>query len=125
MNNIYPSNELLKMRFGIDHNNCAFCETEIETTDHLFFHCIYSGTLWEDLQDWLSTKIQLTPLKRENVVFGVNLKPDYPGKILHPHIQMEKNKTIFLCFQKESFRHSPKCFKTDGHETCTVSPCSI
>jgi len=73
MNNIYPSNELLKMRFGIDHNNCAFCETEIETTDHLFFHCIYSGTLWEDLQDWLSTKIQLTPLARENVVFGVNL----------------------------------------------------
>lgn len=48
------------MRFGIDHNNCAFRETDIETTDHLFFHCISSGTLWEDLQDWPSTKVQLT-----------------------------------------------------------------
>ncbi len=74
MNNIYPSNDLLRKRFGIDHNNCIFCETEIETTNHLFFHCIYSGTFWEDLQDWLSSKIQLVPLTREDVVFGINTK---------------------------------------------------
>lgn len=57
LNNIYPSNELLRLRFNVNHNNCCFCDNEIETTDHLFFHCVYSATFWEDLQDWLSTKI--------------------------------------------------------------------
>lgn len=43
-------------------------------TDHLSFHYTCSGTPWEDLQDWLSTKDQLTPLTRENAVFGINMK---------------------------------------------------
>lgn len=46
--------------------------------------------LW---QDWLSTKVQLTPLTRENV-FGINMKDTkcdliVNNLILHPHIQME------------------------------------
>ena len=39
MNNIYPSKELLRLRFNIDDNVCTFCENDIETTDHIFFSC--------------------------------------------------------------------------------------
>lgn len=30
VNEIYPSAEFLRHRFGIDHNNCSFCDTHIE-----------------------------------------------------------------------------------------------
>lgn len=105
---MYSSNEsMLRRRFNVDQNNCSFCDTEIEITDHLFFHCMYSMTFWEDLQDWLSTKNDfLDFLTRENIVFVINMKdiksdfieqPDTPGKMFHPRIRMEENETPFLC----------------------------
>nr|XP_023666313.1 uncharacterized protein LOC111843186 [Paramormyrops kingsleyae] len=52
LNGIYPSNECLRLRFGFDTNKCIFCD-DIETTDHLFFHCMYVEALWLDIHDWL------------------------------------------------------------------------
>lgn len=39
MNNIYPSKDLLNLCFGINDNECTFCEKDVETTDHVFFSC--------------------------------------------------------------------------------------
>ena len=41
LSNVYPSSELLRKRFGIDHNNCIFCDNDIETTEPLFIDCSY------------------------------------------------------------------------------------
>ena len=112
LNNIYPSNELLRRRFGIDHNNCSFCDTEIESTDHLFFDCLYTMTFWEDLQDWLSTKIQLlNPLTRENIVFGINIKDNKSELVLNNLLLLakffihtskwRKTKPLFHVFKKD------------------------
>lgn len=38
LNGIDPSSEYLRLRCGFDSNKCIFCD-DIETTDHLFFHC--------------------------------------------------------------------------------------
>ncbi|XP_013880656.1 uncharacterized protein LOC106529713 [Austrofundulus limnaeus] len=48
-NGIYPSNDFLHQRFGFETNCCSFCNTDIETTDHLFFHCNFSSTFWQDV----------------------------------------------------------------------------
>lgn len=76
LNEIYPSGELLRVQFNIEQNNCIFCDSEIETTEHLFYQCMYTNTFWEDFVDWLSTKIQLQQdtFTLDNIIFGVILK---------------------------------------------------
>jgi len=91
LNNVYPSNELLRKRFNIDQNNCSFCNVEIETTEHIFFDCSCCMLLWEDLQDWLSSKIPLPdPLTRENIIFGVRLEDSSSDLVLNNIIVLAK-----------------------------------
>ncbi len=40
----------------MDCNECTFCETDIESLEHLFYFCKFSKTLWDDLYAWLSLK---------------------------------------------------------------------
>ncbi len=56
INDIYPCNEFLRHRFNLDCNECTFCETDIESLEHLFYFCKFSKTLWNDLYAWLSLK---------------------------------------------------------------------
>lgn len=71
LNSILPSRELLRQRFPLDTNSCPFCDTDIGTTDHVFFYCVHTGTFWENFQDWISIKPFLThSLKRGDIIFG-------------------------------------------------------
>ena len=70
LNGVYPSGELLRQRIGIESNNCVFCD-DIETSDHLFFQCMFSEALWIDVHDWLHTKIQLEPFSQKDIIYGV------------------------------------------------------
>ncbi len=56
INDIYHCNEFLRHRFNLDCNECTFCETDIESLEHLFYFCKFSKTLWDDLYAWLSLK---------------------------------------------------------------------
>ena len=31
---------------------CTFCNIGVETIDHLFFNCIYSGAFWEEFESY-------------------------------------------------------------------------
>lgn len=42
MNDIYPSKDFFRSKFGIEENSCKFCGTDIESTEHVFFDCNYS-----------------------------------------------------------------------------------
>ncbi len=42
LNGVYPSREFLRCQFGLDVNNCSFCDDQIETTDHLFYDCKFA-----------------------------------------------------------------------------------
>ena len=111
LSNIFPSRDLLRQRFSLDNNNCTFCDNDIETTDHLFFYCVYSGTFQEDLQDWISTRIFLIhPLTREDIIFGTTLKDNISDFVfnyllilakffyLFIHANGETENPIFLAF---------------------------
>lgn len=56
LNEIYPTNEYLRLRFNFDMNNCVFCEEEIESLEHLFFYCESVKSFWSELQSWLQSK---------------------------------------------------------------------
>lgn len=63
------------MRLGIDHNNCSFCEQDIETTAHPFFLFLFYCTQQFSGKIFKTTKIVLSvPLTKKDVVFGLILK---------------------------------------------------
>lgn len=91
---------------------------------------MYYKAIWEDLQDFLSTKTQLlTLLTRENIVFGGTMKDNTTDLVLNNMIfmakfflQMEENKAPSFCLQAGPYRQSSLCFKTNERETCKISP---
>lgn len=73
MNDIYPSKELLRLRFNVQDNSCTFCNTDIETTDHLFFSCCMVQMFWTQLQNWLKEIFpsSMYHFTRDDITFGV------------------------------------------------------
>ncbi|XP_013880610.1 uncharacterized protein LOC106529676 [Austrofundulus limnaeus] len=77
LNNIYPSNEFIKDRFKFDVENCGFCNTNKETTKHLFFECVEVQQLWRRLHNFLSSKsIDMDFFSFQNIQFGLFLNND-------------------------------------------------
>jgi len=62
----------------IDSPLCVFCQTEVESPEHLFFHCDVTKS-WLLLCSWISEKkVVSTSLTLENVIFGVfNVAEDF------------------------------------------------
>ena len=72
LNNIVFTNEKLFRFKMIDSPLCAFCQTEVESPEHLFFHCNVTKSFWQLLSSWFSEQmVNLTSLTLENVFFGV------------------------------------------------------
>ncbi len=72
MNDIYPSKEFLKSKFDIEENSCQFCESDIETTEHIFFNCIHSKLFWSHLNNRLSyVNIHINLLNYKPIKFGI------------------------------------------------------
>ena len=79
LNNIVFTNDKLFRFKMIDSPLCAFCQTEVESPEHLFFHCNVTKSFWQLLCSWMSEqKVISTPLTLENVIFGVfNIVEDF------------------------------------------------
>ena len=72
LNNIVFTNEKLFRFKMIDSPLCAFCQTEVESPEHLFFHCNVTKSFWQLPSSWSSEQmVNLTSLTLENVFFGV------------------------------------------------------
>lgn len=72
LNAIYPSKDYLHKKFNIDTNTCTFCNTDIETTEHLFYSCESSRSFWDDFQYWLTSKnIDCPSLTFQVIRFGL------------------------------------------------------
>lgn len=56
INNIYPCKEFLHLRFNIQDNLCALCNSDIETQKHLFYDCNLVNTFWSEFHYWLLSK---------------------------------------------------------------------
>ena len=55
-----------------DTNKCSFCKIEPETLLHLFFECRIIQFIWNDVMDWISSKLRI-PLDfgPSEILFGV------------------------------------------------------
>lgn len=75
INDIYPCNDFLRQRFNLEKNDCTFCESQIESLEHLFFECEYVKTFWRAFQNWISESDSNSPnLSYEIIKFGVLLE---------------------------------------------------
>lgn len=52
-NEIYLSNEFIRLRFNFDVNNCGLCDVDVENLNHIFFHCHVAHLLWNNFRTWL------------------------------------------------------------------------
>ena len=71
LNRIVFTNEKL-FRFGMaDSPSCAFCQTEVESVEHLLFSCRVSSSFWKHVLSSLRDyNISVDNLKEEDVVFS-------------------------------------------------------
>lgn len=71
LSGVYPSKEFLRRRFAIDDNCCSFCNGVIESTEHLFYDCIFCKALWIVVHYWLLPKIpNLLEFSKNDIMFG-------------------------------------------------------
>ena len=57
---------------------CTFCQTQVESPEHLFFHCNITKSFWQLLCSWISEQKVISSLTLENVFFGVfNVVEDF------------------------------------------------
>lgn len=107
MNDIYPSKELLRLRFNIQENNCTFCNSNIGKTDHLFFYCITVQSFWKDLQKWVKTIFPSSPTSftRDHITFGVFLNNKQEELCINVILCIAK-----VCIHKSKYQKCPPNF---------------
>ena len=67
-------------RFGkIDSPLCSFCKMIEETPLHLFYNCIKTKLLWDQLKEFISNKtLSLPSLTPQSTIVGhIDLSADY------------------------------------------------
>ena len=71
LNRIVFTNEKL-FRFDMaESDKCAFCQTEVESIEHLFFSCKISSVFWKHVLSWLrDNNVIVESLKEEDIIFG-------------------------------------------------------
>lgn len=124
MNDIYPSKEFLRSIFNIEENSCQFCESDIETTEHIFFNCIHSKLFWSHLENRMScVNIQINLINYKQIKFGV-FKKDCTQHFLVNNLLCCGKFFIHKCrFLKTppSFPHFINDLKIITSSLCTLS----
>ena len=66
-------------RFGkIDSPLCSFCKMIDETPLHLFYNCIKTKLLWDQLKEFMSNKTSFPSLTQQSAILGhIDLSDDY------------------------------------------------
>ena len=111
LNNIYPSKEYLHSKFNIGDNTCTFCDSEIETDEHLFFACTYSKIFWDSFCVWIAHNLDTICLSYNDIKLGVTMQnKNYEyivnnlillGKFFIHKCKFGSVKPIFIVFLKE------------------------
>lgn len=62
LNQIFPSNEFLRLTFNFDVNNCGFSGVDVKNLNHTFFHCHAVHSFCNNFRNWFQSKINLISL---------------------------------------------------------------
>ena len=72
LNDILFTNSRLAKIGLIQSDLCTFCNTDVETTDHLFFYCVYSRAFWEEFESyWIAIAKEQRKLDLKTILVGV------------------------------------------------------
>ena len=71
LHRICPTNQyLFKLKIK-DSPKCSFCNTDIETLEHLFFECTQIRELWCDVEEWIINQFHVpVNFDKYSVMFG-------------------------------------------------------
>ena len=90
LNDIVFTNEKLFRFKMIDSPLCSFCKKDVESLEHLLFHCNFVESFWKTFTSWLTNQnITLETLTLVNILFGV-YNEDEDNIILNHLILMAK-----------------------------------
>ena len=95
LNRILYTNKMLFKFKKVDSPFCDFCEKELETIEHLFFHCTKVSMFWNDLKSVLDSFNITIRFDIMNVLFGI-LDTDNIS-ILVNYIILESKYFIYRC----------------------------
>jgi len=71
LNRILYTNKMLFKFKKVDSPLCDFCEKELETIEHLFFHCPKVCMFWDDLKVLLNSVNITVRFDIKDVLFGI------------------------------------------------------
>ena len=72
LNKILYTSDLLYKIGKVVSSLCDFCQSDLETIEHLLFHCHFVKRFWNEVYVLLKAKNILSkPLKIEEVIFGI------------------------------------------------------
>ena len=70
LNRIVFTNEKLFCFDMAESDKCAFCQTEVESIEHLRFSCKIASVFWKHVLSWLRDNIIVESLKEEDIIIG-------------------------------------------------------
>ena len=71
LNDILFTNSRLAKIGLIQSDLCTFCNTGVETIDHLFFYCVYSRAFWEEFESyWFAIAKEQRKLELKTILLG-------------------------------------------------------
>ena len=79
----------------VDSPLCDFCEEELETIEHLFFHCPKVCMFWDDLKVLLNSLNITVSFDIKDVLFGI-LDTDNISNLVN-YILLESKYFIYRC----------------------------
>ena len=90
--------------------SCTFCQTEIESIEHLLFSCRVSCSFWKHVLSWLRD-YKISVKKEEDVIFGkFDIAEDFP---LFNHILLLGKFYILLSEIPEYYTFSSRFYSQD------------
>ena len=97
---ILPTNKFLHICKIKETEMCYFCNSEIETFEHLFFECTVVRQFWYKIKHWLNPHIEIDIwLNTENIILGIIT--NNKNSILINHIFLLAKRCIFSTKYKE------------------------
>ena len=115
LNKILYTNDLLYKIGKVKSPLCDFCQSDLETTEHLLFHCHFVKQFWNEMYVLLKAKNILSkPLKIEEVIFGIC--EDKPNVLLANLIIL--NGKYYIYYSK--LNNSPLSCKSFIQRTKTI-----
>ena len=114
LNKILYTNDLLYKIGKVKSPLCDFCQSDLEITEHLLFHCHFVKRFWNEMYVLLKAKNISKPLKIEEVIFGIC--EDKPNVLLANLIIL--NGKYYIYYSK--LNNSPLSCKSFIQRTKTI-----